>query len=58
MENLRVKDLIEILKNLDCTKEIKIVNSFSTEPKIEVEYIKELKENGKDYFKINIYGQN
>lgn len=58
MENIKVKDLIEILKNLDCTKEVKIINSFSVEPKIEVEYIKELKENGKDYFKINIYGQN
>ena len=58
MENIKVKDLIEILKNLDCTKEVKIVNSFSVEPKIEVEYIKELKENGKDYYKINIYGQN
>lgn len=58
MENIKVKDLLETLKNLDSTKEIKIFTLYSSEPRVEVEYIKELKENGKEYYKINIYGQN
>lgn len=54
MANFTVKDLQEALKNLDESKEVMIVNSYSANDKIEVEYIKELKENGKEYYKINI----
>lgn len=51
---LTVKDLQEALKNLDESKEFMIVNSYSGSDKIDIEYIKELKENGKEYYKINI----
>lgn len=51
---LTVKDLQETLKNLDKSKEFMIVNSYSGSDKIDIEYIKELKENGKEYYKINI----
>ena len=54
MAKFTVKDLQEALKNLDESKEFMIVNSYSANDKIEVEYIKELKENGKEYYKINI----
>ena len=54
MAKFTVKDLQEALKNLDKNKEIMILNSYSTNDKIEVEYVKELKENGRDYYKINI----
>lgn len=54
MAKFTVKDLQEALKNLDKNKEIMILNSYSANDKIEVEYIKELKENGRDYYKINI----
>ena len=51
---LTVKDLREALKNLDESKEVMIVNSYSGSYKIDIEYVKELKENGKEYYKINI----
>lgn len=51
---LTVKDLQEALKNLDESKKFMIVNSYSGSDKIDIEYIKELKENGKEYYKINI----
>ena len=54
MAKFTVKDLQEALKNLDKDKEIMVLNSYSSNDKIEVEYIKELKENGRDYYKINI----
>ena len=54
MAKFTVKDLQEALKNLDKDKEIMVLNSYSVNDKIEVEYIKELKENGKEYYKINI----
>mgnify|MGYP006961860606 CR=1 FL=1 len=54
MAKFKVKDLKEALKNLDENKEIMILNSYSANVKIEVEYVKELKENGRDYYKINI----
>lgn len=50
---LTVKDIQEALKNLDESKEFMIVN-YSCNDKIDVEYIKELKEDGKEYYKINI----
>ena len=54
MAKFTVKDLQEALKNLDKDKEIMVLNSYSSNDKIEVEYIKELKENGKEYYKISI----
>lgn len=54
MAKFTVKDLQEALKNLDESKEFMIVNSYSCNDKIDVEYVKELKENGKEYYKINI----
>lgn len=54
MAKFTVKDLQEALKNLDESKEIMVLNSYSDNDKIEVEYIKELKENGREYYKINI----
>ena len=54
MAKFTVKDLQEALKNLDKNKEIMVLNSYAANDKIEVEYIKELKENGKEYYKINI----
>ena len=54
MAKFTVKDLQKALKNLDENKEIMVLNSYSANDKIEVEYIKELKENGREYYKINI----
>lgn len=53
MAKFTVKDLQEALKNLDESKEFMIV-TYSCNDKIDVEYIKELKEDGKEYYKINI----
>ena len=41
-------------KPFEKVKEVMIVNSYSCSDKIDIEYIKELKENGKEYYKINI----
>ncbi len=54
MAKFTVKDLREALKDLDDSREVMIVNSYSCNDKIDIEYIKELKENGKEYYKINI----
>lgn len=54
MAKFTVKDLEEALKNLDKNKEFMVLNSYSANDKIEVEYIKELKEDGREYYKINI----
>lgn len=54
MKFITVKDLREVLKNLDGNKKIMVVSSYSYDNKIEVEYVKELKENGKEYYKICI----
>ena len=54
MAKITVKDLREALKNLDESKKFMIVNSYSCNDKIDIEYVKELKENGKEYYKINI----
>lgn len=54
MTKFTVKDLKEALKNLDEKKEIMIISSYGSNEKIEVEYIKELKENGREYYKVNI----
>ena len=54
MANFTVKDLQEALKNLDESKEVMITNSYFYNDKIRVEYIKELGENSKEYYKITI----
>lgn len=54
MAKFIIKDLKEALKNLDENKEIMVVPSYGSNEKIEVEYIKELKENGREYYKVNI----
>ena len=54
MAKFTVKDLKEALKDLDESKEFMMVNSYSCNDKIDIEYVKELKENGKEYYKINI----
>lgn len=54
MAKFTIKDLKEALKNLDENKEIMVVPSYEGNDKIEVEYIKELKENGREYYKVNI----
>lgn len=54
MANFTVKDLKEALKNLDESKEVMIINSYFCSNEIKVEYIKELGENGKEYYKITI----
>ena len=54
MAKFTVKDLREALKNLDDSKEVMIVNSYSCNDKIGIEYVKELKKNSKGYYKINI----
>ena len=54
MIKFTVKDLREALKNLDENKEVMIVNSYSINNKIRIEYIKELEKNGKEYYKIII----
>lgn len=54
MAKFTVKDIQEALKNLDEDKEIMIVSSYENNDKVEVEYIKELKENGREYYKVNI----
>lgn len=52
MAKFIVKDLKEALKNLDESKEFIMVNSYSCNDKIDIEYVKELKENGREYYKI------
>ena len=54
MAKFTVKGLIEALKNLDESKEVMIINSYFCSNKIKVEYIKELEENGKEYYKITV----
>ena len=54
MAKFTVKDLREALKDLDESKEFMIVNSYSCNDRIDIEYVRELKENGKEYYKINI----
>lgn len=52
MEKFTVKDLKKALEKLDESKEFMITNSYASNAEIEVEYIKELKENGRQYYKI------
>lgn len=54
MAKFTVKDLREALKNLDEKKQVILTNSYSLNDKIEIEYVKEIKENGREYYKINI----
>ena len=52
MAKFTVKDLKEALKNLDESKEFMMLNSYSVSDKIDIEYVKELRENGREYYKI------
>lgn len=52
MAKFTVKDLKKVLEKLDDSKEFMISNSYAGNAEIEVEYIKELKENGRQYYKI------
>ena len=52
MAKFTVRDLREALKDLDESKEFMMVNSYSCIDKIDIEYVKELKENGREYYKI------
>ena len=52
MAKFTVKDLKEALKDLDESKEFMMVNSYSCNDKIGIEYVEELKENGREYYKI------
>lgn len=52
MAKVTVKDLKKVLENLDESKEFIISNSYANNAEIEVEYIKELKKNGRQYYKI------
>lgn len=54
MTNFTVKDLKEILEKLDESKEFQVVN-YNTSDNIEVEYIKEIKEEGREYYKIYLH---
>ena len=52
MAKFTVKDLKEALKDLDESKEFMMVNSYSCNDKIDIEYVKELKKDGREYYKI------
>ena len=52
MAKFTVKDLRNALKNLDESKEVIIVSLYGRTDNIKVEYVKELQEDGKDYYKI------
>lgn len=54
MAKVTVKDLKKVLEKLDEGKEFMISNSYIGNAEIEVEYIEELKENGRQYYKIII----
>lgn len=52
---IKVKDLKEAIKELKDDKEVVISNSYRSDEEIEIEYIEELKENGRNYYRISIY---
>lgn len=52
MIKFTVKDFREALKNLDENKEVMIVHLYGGTNNLKVEYVKELQEDGKDYYKI------
>lgn len=53
MKKITVKDLKKALENLDESKEIFCTWSLDT-TNIEVDYVKEIKENGREYYKIKM----
>lgn len=52
---IKVKDLKEAIKELEDDKEVVISKSYRSDEEIEIEYIEELKENGRKYYRISIY---
>ena len=53
MEKITVKDLKKALENLDESKEVQCTWNLNT-TSIEVEYVKEIKENGREYYNIKM----
>lgn len=55
MEKLTVKVLKDALANLDDSKEIELrYNSTINDNPINIEFIKEIKENGREYYRVLI----
>ncbi|YP_009981798.1 hypothetical protein H3301_gp014 [IAS virus] len=52
---IKVKDLKEAIKELKDDKEVVISSSYRSDEEIEIEYIEELKENGRKYYRVSIY---
>ena len=52
---IKVKDLKEAIKELEDDKEVVISSNYRPDEKIEIEYIEELKENGRKYYRVSIY---
>ena len=53
MEKITVKDLKKALENLDESKEVQCTWNLNA-TSIEVEYVKEIKENGREYYRIKM----
>lgn len=53
MKKITVKDLKKVLENLDESKEVQCTWNLNT-TSIEVEYVKEIKENGREYYRIKM----
>ena len=53
MAKFTVKDLKKALENLDESKEVRCTWSLNT-TSIEVDYVKEIKENGREYYNIKM----
>ena len=52
---IKVKDLKEAIKELKDDKEVVISSSYQSDKEIEIEYIEELKENGRKYYRVSVY---
>lgn len=52
---IKVKDLKEAIKELKDDNEIIITSNYRSDEGIEIEYIEELKENGRKYYRVGIY---
>ena len=52
---IKVKDLKEAIKELKDDKEVVISSNYRSDEDIEIEYIEELKENGRKYYRVSIY---
>lgn len=52
---IKVKDLKEAIKELKDDKEVVISSNYRSNEEIEIEYIEELKENGRKYYRVSVY---